>query len=388
MKVLNLISKKHIMKKYLGIILGILAIGLNVLFGFFPSLADALYFNVIFQGIRVIYDYTFGWLPFPSVYILYLVFIYFIAQFLLQVYQVFKLQDWLAMLKKLMLNVLSFSGMVIFLFYFLWGFNYKLPSVESRLGIPHVAVDTMALYRETVDILHLIEKTRLQVTQDSTVSMLESFLDDDFEDEIRSQLVPLLREWDYPAHGRVRVRRLRPKGSLLRISTAGVYIPFVCEGHIDAGLHPLQWPFTMAHEMSHGYGFADEGTCNFIGFLACMRSDDSYIQYSGLMGYWRYLASNLRRAAPSKYRRLTKMVTPMIRKDLNEVIEYLDRYPDILPDVRDRIYESYLKSHGIHGGLANYSTIVRLVMGWRETELNRPIFNKLYTDAQAIPDIQ
>ncbi|MCB0582976.1 MAG: DUF3810 family protein, partial [Phaeodactylibacter sp.] len=72
----------------------------------------------------------------------------------------------------------------------------------------------------------------------------------------------------------------------------GLYFPFTGEGHIDAGLHPLQKPYVMAHELAHGYGFGDEGTCNFLGYLACIGSDDPVIAYIGHLNYWRTLAAD------------------------------------------------------------------------------------------------
>jgi len=196
----------------------------------FPALYDVVYFRGLFQVLRVGYDYTLGWIPFPMVYVLFFVVVQVIYQFLK--FKGFRTSQGItAKVWSLIHPILSLAGAVIFFFYFLWGFNYQQPTLASQLELPTVQPDTLELYSEASLLLE-------EMTQIPTV-------------------------------GRVRVRELRPSGILLRISTAGVYIPFVCEGHIDAGLHATQYPFTMAHEMSHGYGIADEGTCNFTGVVAC-----------------------------------------------------------------------------------------------------------------------
>ena len=75
----------------------------------------------------------------------------------------------------------------------------------------------------------------------------------------------------------------RPNGILLRFNSSGVYFPFTGEGHVDNGLHPVSKPFTIAHELGHGYGFGSEDVCNFLGFLACVRSDNPAIRYAGYL---------------------------------------------------------------------------------------------------------
>ena len=96
-----------------------------------------------------------------------------------------------------------------------------------------------------------------------------------------------------PHSGRVRVRQPWPNGFLLRWSTAGIYIPQTGEGHIDRGLLAVQKPFTIAHEMAHGYGVADEGACNFIAWLACSQSRDPWVRFGGALTYWRYAAAEM-----------------------------------------------------------------------------------------------
>ncbi len=169
-----------------------------------------------------------------------------------------------------------------------------------------------------------------------------------------------------PIYGHVHARRLHPKGLLLRFSTAGIYLPFVGEGHIDPGLHPITWPFTMIHEMSHGYGYTGEDLCNFLAFIASVNSDSTFIQYSGYMAYWRYLRSNAFRSNPDAYKRIMTCMTPEVIDDLNAIIDYQDRYPDIMPMIRDMIYDSYLKSHGISDGLKSYSRLIVLAHQWKQ----------------------
>lgn len=363
-------------KEYIWIILGIGALVLNWLFGVFPSFYEVVYFRGIFQGIRILYDYTLGWIPFPMVYVLFFVLVQIIYVFLK--FKGFrKAESALDKMKSILLPLLSFIGAVIFFFYFLWGFNYQQKTLSTQLKLLKVKADSLELYGESLYFLERLTTLRNDISTD-TLALSFDQLPNDLEREIRRSLEGLLSSWDLPISGRVRVRKLYPKGTLLRISTAGVYIPFVFEGHIDAGLHPIQYPFTMAHEMSHGYGLADEGTCNFTGFLACMKSDNSMIQYSAIMSLWRYMANNLRRHAPTLYAKMVRQMDPNVRKDLIAVMDEMDKYPDILPEVRDVVYDTYLKSHGVKGGMSSYSTVVKLMLQWKKSDKNPELKAKVY----------
>lgn len=364
------------MRKYIWIILGALAFLVNWIFGIFPEVYEVVYFRFIFQIIRVVYDYTLGWMPFPMVYVLFFVVVHFIYRFIAAVGRDWKL-PWRQRIFSYLTILLSFLGAVVFWFYFLWGFHYQQESLTTRLDLPVMETDTLALYEESLFFTNKLTRLRDEISKD-TLPLSFADLPDGYEDEIRAQLTGVLSRWDLPVHGRVRVRSLYPKGILLRISTAGVYIPLVFEGHIDAGLHPIQYPFTMAHEMSHGYGLADEGTCNFTGFAACMASDDPFIQYSASMSLWRYLANNLRRNSPNLYIKLMKELSRNVRTDLIAVMDEMDKYPDIIPEVRDAVYDSYLKSHGVAGGLSNYSKVVEMTLAWKAQNKDVDLLDKIY----------
>lgn len=255
-------------------------------------------------------------------------------------------------------------------FYWFWGFNYNRQSIESYLQLDSSNLDTTQLLQIYDQTQNKLLELRSQFEMSEKIKHIEDHVTE-YETNCRESLTIELKKLAYPTTGRVRIRQLRPQGSLLRISTAGVYWPFVFEGHIDPGLHPMTWPFTMSHEMGHGYGFTDEGTCNFLGWLACTSHEDPFIQYSGWIAYYRYLLTNIRRAiSPEQYQILYDSIDARLKKDLSEIRRYAMRYPDIMPAVRDVFYDNYLKSHGVKGGLINYSKIIKLVYAWEQKNQN------------------
>ena len=362
---INQIKKASIFT-YLGCILGVITIVVHVVAQMTcASCFFGFYEKIIFPIIRLVYDYTIGFLPFPFVYVVFLYLLYMLFKSIKKSRRSEK-SNWVK-IRNLGFGFLNFFGWVIFLFYFSWGFNYYQPSIEKQLGLPEIPIDSSDVVNELLEITALLNEARAEISTDTSklVMSLDWKL---LENSIREDQEEMISTWGKSKQGRVRIRALFPKGLLLRFSTAGIYIPFAFEGHVDPGMNEIQWPFTMAHEMAHGYGYTDEGACNFIGLLTCMRSEIPEIRYSGLMGYWRYLFFDMRNRYPEVAKQSYDLLDTGIKNDLKAIREDLNKYPDLMPVVRDKIYDSYLKSHGVHSGLQSYNEITMQVLRWKHSE--------------------
>ncbi len=356
------VAKQCFMNVPAGLYLGAAAMGVHVLATCLGSeFVYAIYHTTVFRIVRHGHDFTLGLLPWGSIYWV-IGFLAFYLVFLTVVPRQERKAKKISLASKACRGVIHFGGFVLFLFYFLWGFEYYRPSLDKTLAIPPIAPDSVFLKNEFAEITALLCEERERFS--AVTKTYPPFL----EDSLRSLQESLLASWALPVYGRVRVRLLYPEGLLLRFATAGVYVPFVNEGHIDAGLHPLQWPFTMAHEMAHGYGFTDEGECNFIGLLTCMRSGDPWIRYSGLLAYWRYVYSDVAARHPVFANDIRSQLTEEVRSDMKGIRAQLAKYPNVLPEMREWMYDVYLKSHGVRAGVYSYNQLPLHIFRWKQSK--------------------
>jgi hypothetical protein len=321
-------------------------------------MAEEVYGGFIYPAVRGLFHYTTGLLPFPAIYLLGLIVLYGIYK---TVIVPVRHRTWSA--RSLIFGTVSTISAVFALFYILWGFNYARPGVIERLELFAVPLDTTALSQEfeyaTEELLSWAIKNELEI-QDGLHSFNRSH-----ERLLADQVAKTVEPMGYKDIARPRGRRIFPKGILLRFSTAGIYIPFSGEGHVDAGMLPVQYPFTMAHELAHGFGVTNEGECNFIAYLACKEVDDPLIRFSGLLSYWRYIAFEYRKQFPQRYQQRIDDLPVLITQALNDIRTNNAKYPDIMPAVRDAVYDTYLRSNGVKEGLVSYSMIVRMVHAYR-----------------------
>lgn len=63
----------------------------------------------------------------------------------------------------------------------------------------------------------------------------------------------------------------------------GYYFPFSLEANINSVMYITNVAPTVCHELAHTKGFIYEDDANMIGFLACVQSDDPFLQYCGYL---------------------------------------------------------------------------------------------------------
>lgn len=352
-------------KRLIWIGLGGLVIALRQLANAHPEWIEQYYSRGIFLGVRCLIDYGLAWMPFPLLYLFVPVFLVWSG---LRIRRFFRIK---APLKDKAvsgtLSLLAFAGGVVFFFMLLWGFNYGRVPVEKMMQLDPHPLDVAALEKELeVETQKIIALRQSIPGAPDTSALTDQHFPQDMEQQLRDAVESQLAFYHYPTLGRVRGRLLYPKGIFLRFSSAGLYFPLTGEGHADGGLHPLQLPGVLAHEMAHGYGFGDEGTCNFWAYLACESIPSPVLAYCGHLTHWRTLAVHFRSYKPEEYKRLRESLPSGILADIRAINRNIMEYPDIMPRFREAAYEAYLKSQGISEGIQNYDRVVMLVKAWRE----------------------
>lgn len=348
--------------------LGILAIIIKSVTSSDPHLVESIYSNTVFSFIRSIFDNTVGRLGFPVLYVV----IPIILIKILNVYVRGMLSKGgcIPRLFNFGFSTVATAMWIVFWFTALWGLNYNRVLIYEKLDLYPLEITNQDMFQEMDKRVDDLVVTRKRILDESQ-SFSDNEIPSDIEDQIRNLVMNTMRELDYQPKGHVRIRNLK-KGMLLQFGTAGFYFPFTGECNIDVGLHPLQKPFTMAHEMAHGYGVGSEATCNLIAYLACMKSDNDFIRYSGQISLWRYIASSYKISDPEAYEAYRTALSSGLVKDLDDINANNELYPDILPWLRESAYDSYLKAQGEMDGIASYSKVVELIFAFESQHPEHP----------------
>ena len=158
----------------------------------------------------------------------------------------------------------------------------------------------------------------------------------------------------------------------------GYYFPFSMEANYNDVMFILNLPETMCHELAHLRGFIYEDEANFIAYLACVESDDTFFRYAGYLSVLTYLYNDLysaRQKDPESYAEAAKdvgivAVPAQVWADsvfvTDEEWERINSKAlidtEIVDQASDVFIDTNLKVNGISDGSVSYSRVVKLLL--------------------------
>jgi hypothetical protein len=360
------------------ILMGFGTLLVRFLFSLNPHITEIIYSRGIFLIIRFCLDYTVVLLPAPTIYFL---FAFLILAAIKKIFNFIK-EKKIKTKRKISFKILFIKGLLycftllgamIFLFYFLWGFNYMRLPIETHLKIKPTPLNINEIRRETAFALQMVVHSRETIPGINNISnnaLDKGFLPEGLEDKIRENLERILKSMNYPIIGRVQVKKIWSGGLLMRLGISGFYLPFTGEAYMPTSLTAVEIPFLLAHEMVHGYGFSREGTANFLAYLACISSREPFIKYSGSLVYFNHISACLYRTSLDEYKELRKMLPPGIIADQEKKYKNWRKYHGWLMDWSQKMYDNFLKTQGIRQGIKSYDRLVILTAAWRKAVLH------------------
>jgi hypothetical protein len=353
--------------KWIFPILGLGAYLIHLIVGKNSRFIETVYSHGIYRLFRLIWDFTLGMSPLPLIYIFFfMVFIWLIIRMVLRLkHSRSKVKlNWRGF-SRVFLFLIQASGGLVFLFYFMWGFNYNRLQIEKHLNLSPIPLDKAALRQEGQWAVQEADKLRAEIQEAGDKSLALAVLSGNLEEILRSSYRNLFKQMDYPPPMRVRVRLFRPGNWMMRVNVSGIYIPYLAEGYIPSTALAVERPFDMAHEMAHALGFTGEDDCNFLAFLACSKSTEKSVAYSGYLNYWLYLSREIRHVSPLEYREIWNSLPKGIKIDIQAIAESWRRFEGPLREVGRRVQDGYLKAQGVREGVLSYNRMVMLTAAWR-----------------------
>ena len=148
----------------------------------------------------------------------------------------------------------------------------------------------------------------------------------------------------------------------------GVYSPFTVEANYNREMPLYNIPHTICHELSHLKGFMREDEANFIGYAACIHSEDLYFRYSGYLMGWVYAGNALAQADPEGFAALRSALPQAALTDLSYNNAYWDAFQGKVAEVSTRVNDTYLKLQDQQDGIQSYGRVVDLMLAYHRRQ--------------------
>jgi hypothetical protein len=147
----------------------------------------------------------------------------------------------------------------------------------------------------------------------------------------------------------------------------GQYSPFTVEATYNRSMPDYNIPHTVCHELSHLRGFMREDEANFIGYLACIGSDNEAFRYSGYITGWVYATNALSKTDLASYREICHLLDRRAWDDLRDNNEFWRRYEGKAAEVSNQMNNTYLKMNSQSDGVKSYGRMVDLMLAYART---------------------
>lgn len=263
-------------------------------------------------------------------------------------------------------------GMLLFLYTVNCGINYYASSFSSYTGLAdgtYTVEELEALCSDLVELVNESAKSGRQFYRENrSVWRAEAVTAMQAAGEQFSCLAGF-----YPKPKEVLVSQILSVQQL-----CGVYSPFTVEANFNGDMPDYNVPHTLCHELSHLKGFMREDEANFIGYLACISSENEVFRYSGYLTGWVYAGNALARVDMRRYIELTNQLCEEARQDLDENSDFWNRYESKVSEAATRMNDTYLKMNSQADGVKSYGRMVDLMLSYRRIQqrfLNENLIN-------------
>ena len=264
-------------------------------------------------------------------------------------------------------SVLSCVSMFFSVFVLGFGVGYHTSTLDKKLGLDKKAVSPAELEATGMWIANKVNENMTDVTYGEDGFSVMPYSIDDMNTKLLEAYEKVSEKYPFIQKLRSRVKSVMLSEAMSYTHITGVYSYFTGEANINVNFPDYTLPFTTAHELAHQRGIAREDEANFVAFLVCMGSDDSYIRYSGYLSMYEYLASALGSHAEI-YQRVRGTLDIRVIEEMRAYSRFFDKYRhSTVGKVSEKVNDTYLQIQGTVG-TKSYGMVVDLTVAFYLSE--------------------
>lgn len=325
---------------------------------FFPETVESIYCNGLYIFISKISRTALGKIPFSVGDVIYGLLIIYL---LIQLWKTRK--SWRLQWKNNLLKIINVLSVAYFLFHFLWAFNYYRVPLYEKMNIQREYSDD-DLYRFTEKLIAKTNEIHFKITNDKNLKVSIPYTQDSIFKITQKGYDNLGKQYDFFNYEIPSRKKSLFSLPLTYMGFGGYLNPFTNEAQVNDRIPMYGFPAVTTHEMAHQMGFASESECNFIGFLACVKNDDLFFQYSAYSNALRYCMSNIGMKNEAEFEDLKKKINKGILANYKESDIFWNSYDTIIDKGFHAFYDQFLKMNQQKDGLESYSKFVDLLINY------------------------
>jgi hypothetical protein len=319
----------------------------------FPHWVERYYSKGIYPVISSFFRRLLGWVPVSVGDILYGVLLLVILRWIWLL-----IQTRLAPFREHLYKLGAFLSVVFFTFHLFWGLNYYRLPLKDQLGIKSLEYTSEQLLSTTREHIKKINAIHQRIIQDDSLSIKVPYKRRKIYKMASLEYKQLFVDSIDFHFKRKSIKSSMLSTPLTYMGFPGYLNPFTGESQVNRKIPETGFPATTCHEMAHQLGFASESEANYIGYLACVNSDDLYFQYSGELLAVNHLLYSVALYDKELYQETLKELHVGIIKDRQVTHDFWDSYHNPLEPYFKKFYDAFLKANRQKKGIKSYNAMV------------------------------
>ncbi len=261
-------------------------------------------------------------------------------------------------------SLLSVASLFFSVYVFGFASGYHGAPLDQKLGIERKESTPEELYATANKVLSLLNAEAENIIYRADGFSVMPYTYEEMNDKLMESYSELCGEYGFISPLKSRIKPVMLSKAMSYSHITGIYSFFTGEANINIDFPDYTLPYTAAHELAHQRGISREDEANFIAYLVCISSEDSYIRYSGYLNMYEYLLNALWSADRELY---SKSFDPLSRDVLDEMAAYsvfFSKYEgSAASTVSGAVNDAFLTIQGA-GGTASYGMVVDLAVGY------------------------
>lgn len=266
-------------------------------------------------------------------------------------------------------SFVSVISLVYSLFVLTMAPGYSVPGVDERLGLKRSAVSVEELSHAALYLTDKLNEIKTEVAFKEKSSSVMPYSSGDMIDKLNDAYKVFDTEYDLLVNFRSSVKQIALSEPMTYTHISGVYSFFTGEANLNVNYPDFILPYTAAHEMAHQRGIAREDEANFVAYLVCKSSEDSFIRYSAYLNMFEYVTDALYTADRESYLQVYSELADEVKYDLAAYGKFFDKYRDsAASQVSSAVNDVYLSVQGTPG-VKSYGMVVDLFVAMLKGEM-------------------
>lgn len=251
---------------------------------------------------------------------------------------------------------------LVFASVLLWGVGHALPTKTEQI-VPQTTYSAQTLAEATEYYGTQLDLYAAQMERDESGNVVMPAFSQ-MAEEAEEAAFQLSARYPVIPAAELKVKKLPLDEVFGYLGITGIFVPFTAESSVSGHTYGPSMPHTMCHELAHRLGCTAEEDANFIGYLACLESDETEFLYSAAYSAFIYCFNALYEVDENAAKTVWNHRSAAARRDVSGANAHYEPYEGKVQDMSQKVNDTYLKLSGEEEGVKSYDLVSDALVAW------------------------